>query len=174
MKRRRTVYRLARGADLPLHWSYSDPWEWEPGEGWIDNRAPGFQAWRYAQRAVGAAAGRESDGHYTFAEYPLILSVRVADTYDGGGEWEAVRPEWVRGVAAVPSSSAVAWAAEQASSHGRWRTLRRERAIRRAFDARLDSWLQANESRMADWLRRHSLPVAVRWIETLPPPRRSR
>jgi hypothetical protein len=166
-----TVFRLAHkdyGTKLPLHWAYSDPFDYEFDYDtertiFIDNREPGFQVWTNPERVVGVSAGvMSADGDYSADEYPKILIVEALELQRSSGEWYAVEPADVISVRSISTSTAIKWA--------------RKRAKEDRFDPdeRLADWLEEHSDEVLQFLLEKSKPIAIRWVETMPKPRSSR
>jgi hypothetical protein len=137
---------------LPLHWSYSEPWERADGH-WQDLRGRGAQVSDRASWIAEAVLGADLDGHYD--DYPWVLVLDATDCYDSSGAWYAVAPEHVTRTRGVPVRDLVKW-------------------LRRTYDVPnlvQEYDFEDEEEAIARWLDRHARNMKVPWVETLPRPR---
>jgi hypothetical protein len=158
---RKVGWRIQNSLQLPKHWSYSDPHEIyydEDAEENVlsDNRSSGFQIWTSPHALLAALFGQDRDGKYRGL---YVLSIAYSDSYEGVGEWEAVRPGKVLAVRAAFASD-----------------IRRE-IENRALSTRaetIERWALRRPRLLTEMLWRRSLPVPVRFRETLPLPAHAR
>jgi hypothetical protein len=150
----RLSYNLGRSGKpyLPLHWSYSEPWERDEEGHWEDLRGRGAQVTDRASWVAEGVLGADLDGHY--ADYPWALVLDATDCNDSSGVWYAVTREHVTRVRAVPTRAFRKW-------------LRRTYDI---LDLVQEYDFEDEEETIARWLERNAKDLTVPWVETLPRP----
>ncbi len=142
---------------LPQHWSYAEPWEFDPEERtYEDLRGRGAQVTDRASWIAEAVLGADLDGQYDRYRWVLVIDAQASS--DSSGAWYAVEPEDVVRVSVVLVAEFKRWL----------KGCLRQQKVRLGLLQEGD--LEFAEDEVASWLHRNAVPTPVPWVETLPRP----